>query len=94
MRRGSVFPRMITAGFFAGVAFLSPSLGQGHRVHHEDPGVLIAMPWFMTTATVLASAISAPSCCGLPIRSGTSRTSGVPEPVSDTILEPFRKCRR
>jgi sterol desaturase/sphingolipid hydroxylase (fatty acid hydroxylase superfamily) len=28
-------------------------LAEGHRVHHEDPVVLIAMPWFMTTATVL-----------------------------------------
>jgi sterol desaturase/sphingolipid hydroxylase (fatty acid hydroxylase superfamily) len=28
-------------------------LVDGHRIHHEDPLVLIAMPWFMTTATVL-----------------------------------------
>jgi sterol desaturase/sphingolipid hydroxylase (fatty acid hydroxylase superfamily) len=27
-------------------------LGDGHRIHHEDPLVLIAMPWFMTTTTV------------------------------------------
>jgi sterol desaturase/sphingolipid hydroxylase (fatty acid hydroxylase superfamily) len=27
-------------------------LADGHRIHHEDPEVLIAMPWFMTTATV------------------------------------------
>jgi sterol desaturase/sphingolipid hydroxylase (fatty acid hydroxylase superfamily) len=27
-------------------------LGDGHRIHHEDPLVLIAMPWFMTPTTV------------------------------------------
>jgi sterol desaturase/sphingolipid hydroxylase (fatty acid hydroxylase superfamily) len=27
-------------------------LGDAHRIHHEDAGVLIAMPWFMTTTTV------------------------------------------
>ncbi len=27
-------------------------LGDAHRIHHEDPGALIAMPWFMTTTTV------------------------------------------
>jgi dihydroceramide fatty acyl 2-hydroxylase len=27
-------------------------LADAHRVHHEDPGALIAMPWFMITATV------------------------------------------
>ena len=27
-------------------------LGDAHRIHHDDPGVLIAMPWFMTTTTV------------------------------------------
>ena len=26
--------------------------GDGHRIHHEEPLDLIAMPWFMTTATM------------------------------------------
>jgi sterol desaturase/sphingolipid hydroxylase (fatty acid hydroxylase superfamily) len=28
--------------------------GDGHRIHHEDPLVLVAMPWFMTTITMVA----------------------------------------
>ena len=27
-------------------------LGYGHRIHHEDPGMWIAMPWFMTAPTI------------------------------------------
>lgn len=27
-------------------------LGDGHRLHHEDPGMLIAMPWLMTAPTM------------------------------------------
>ena len=28
--------------------------GEGHRIHHEEDLVLIAMPWFMTTGAVFA----------------------------------------
>ena len=28
--------------------------GDGHRIHHEGPLVLVAMPWFMTTLTMVA----------------------------------------
>ena len=28
--------------------------GDGHRIHHEDAMVLIAMPWFMTTISVFS----------------------------------------
>jgi hypothetical protein len=38
-------------------------LGYGHRIHHEAPGMLIAMPWLMTTQRFSDSGISAPSCC-------------------------------
>ena len=27
-------------------------LGEGHRLHHEDPRMLIAMPWLMTAPTM------------------------------------------
>jgi sterol desaturase/sphingolipid hydroxylase (fatty acid hydroxylase superfamily) len=27
-------------------------LADGHRIHHEDPVVLIAMPWFMIPTTI------------------------------------------
>jgi sterol desaturase/sphingolipid hydroxylase (fatty acid hydroxylase superfamily) len=26
--------------------------GEGHRLHHEEPRTLLAMPWFLTTLTV------------------------------------------
>jgi hypothetical protein len=36
----------------AAIPLLQEPNGEGHRIHHEDPLVLIAMAWFMIPTTV------------------------------------------
>lgn len=43
--------------------------GDGHRIHHNQPQVLIGMPWFMTTATVFGIWYLAGVALGIPLLS-------------------------
>jgi len=41
--------------------------GKGHRIHHDEPLLPVAMPWFMTTFTVFGLWYACDSLLGIPL---------------------------